>query len=350
MTVSVSDPTVKTIALIDALDTLNLPGLERNLFSSRDWLEVLYATYRLKLCVKYIEQDGGVVSYIVYSVVHNFLEWKICICSYCDYCDCYVRDADDWRMFIKSLQAEYPRYRIAIRNLRDATLRQCPELTVLSKERYHLLDVGEDLEVIWKRTHDSFKSAVKQGQKAGVVVRRCSRPELEKFYDLHLRVRKNKYHVFPQPFKFFDNIWRQYMEHDKGVLLGAYDPAGRFIGGNVYLICGDTLYYKFNTSSLDCLKFRPNNLLFWEGIKYAKERGLQYLDLGSSGYEQHGLILFKDHTGAKIFDITHLGCHPPDYKFSQKRILRVMTKIFTMPWMPNALVKAGSHVIYPFLG
>jgi lipid II:glycine glycyltransferase (peptidoglycan interpeptide bridge formation enzyme) len=121
------------------------------------------------------------------------------------------------------------------------------------------------------------------------------------------------------------------------------------IAANMYLICANTLYYKINTSSLEALHFRPNNLMFWEGIKFAKERGLEYVDLGSSGCEQEGLILFKNHTGAKIYDITHLGYAPPNYKFSQKRILRIMTKSFTLPFVPDFMIKMGSHWIYPYL-
>ena len=340
---------VKTMPLIDAFNLVDLPALNRNLFSSSDWLKVLYKTYGCNLYVKYIERDQKVVSYIIYCVVRNFLEWKICICSYCDYCDCYIERPDDWKVFFESLRAQYPEYRITVRNLRDETVRMYPEFQVLSKERFHILEVSDSLEMVWKRTHDSFRSAVKQSQKSGVIVKRCDKEGLKDFFRLHLNLRKNKYRLFPQPYRFFDNIWQQYIAQNQGALLGAYDPQGNFIGGNIYLICGNTLYYKFNTSSMTALRYRPNNLLFWEGIKFAKERNLSFIDLGSSGYEQHGLILFKNHTGAKCQDITHLGFAPPNYKFSQKRILRFTTRFFTQSWMPAFMVRLGSNFIYPFL-
>lgn len=340
---------VKTLTFNDALRTLKLPGLERNLFSSDRWLSVLLKTYDLRLFVKYIEREGRVASYIVYSAVKNFLEWKICVCSYCDYFDGYIEKAEDWQLFFESLREEYPRYRIAVRNLKDESVRQNPNFKVLSKERFHILDVRPDLDTLWKKTHDSFRSPVKQATKAGVVVKRCGKDGLRKFYGLHLKLRKNKYRLFPQPYRFFDIIWQEYIDQGQGVLLGAFDKENRFIGGTVFLICGNTLYYKFNTSDRDCLKLRPNNILMWEGIKFAKERNLEYLDMGSSGCEQTGLVMFKDHTGAKRLDITHLGFAPPDYKFSQKRILKLMTRTFTLPWMPNFMLKLGSHLIYPYL-
>ncbi len=340
---------VKTLPLLKALESLQLPGLENNLFSSSDWLLVIYKTYRTQIFVKYIEREGKVSSYIVYAVVKNFLEWKVCMCSYCDYCDGYVSGLDDWKLFMGSLMEEYPKYRITIRNLRDTLAREVPDLKVLSLENFHILDVRPDLPAIWKGTHDSFKAAVKQSEKSGVQVKRCDKGELAKFYQLHLRVRKNKYRIFPQPYRFFDVIWEQYMSKRNGVLLGAYDDKGNFLAGNIYLVCGNTLYYKFNTSAQDTLKLRPNNLLFWEGIKYAKERNLEYVDLGSSGLDQKGLVLFKDHTGATSLKITHLGYAPPDYKFSQKKILKLMTTTFTLPWMPDFMVRWGSGIIYPYL-
>ena len=208
----------------------------------------------------------------------------------------------------------------------------------------HVLDPALDTKVFL-----SLISQIKQAEKSGVMVRPCGKDGLRKFYDLHLRLRKNKYRLFPQPYRFFDIIWKGYMEKNAGALLGAFDSRGRFIGGTIYLICGNTLYYKFNTSALDALKERPNNILLWEGIKFAKSRGLRFVDMGSSGLEQKGLIMFKEHAGAEGSFITHLGFHPPDYKFSQKRILCVMTWLFTRPWMPNIFVRWGSSRIYPYL-
>lgn len=340
---------VKTLPFPIAIKTLTLPELDRNLFSSADWILVIDHTYRLRIFVKYIEEEGRVLSYIIYTVVHNFLEDKICICSYCDYCDCHVTSPLHWQELFDTLKKEYPMYRITVRNLRDEIVRQNPNFQQLSKERFHLLDVRSDLDVIWKKTHDSFKSAVKQAQKSGVVVRSCLKEDLKRFYDLHLKVRKNKYHLFPQPYQFFDNIWHQYMEHDQGILLGAFDRDNRMIGANIYLMCGNMLYYKFNTSQIRALSLRPNNILFWEGIKFAKSRKLEFMDLGSSGWEQDGLILFKNHTGAQMSEIMHLGFTPPDYQFSNKIILKILTRFFTNRWMPDIFLRWGSRWIYPYL-
>ena len=57
---------VKTLTFTEAMEHLSLPGFNRNLFSSADWLSVLDKTYALKLYVNYIEREGKLDSYIIY--------------------------------------------------------------------------------------------------------------------------------------------------------------------------------------------------------------------------------------------------------------------------------------------
>jgi lipid II:glycine glycyltransferase (peptidoglycan interpeptide bridge formation enzyme) len=342
---------MKTMPLMEALSSLELPDLQRNLFSSPDWQRVIHATYGLKQFCKYIEEEGRITSYFIYSVVHNFLEWKICVGSYCDYLDCHVSKPQHWHMFFEAIRREYPRYRIAIRNLKDESARQCSDFTLLSKEMHHEIDVRDDLEVLWQNAHRTFKVAYKRALASGLKFRRCNKADLPRFYQLHLRLRKNKYRIFPQPYRFFDNIWRQYIETDQGVLFGAFDKRQAMVAAQIYLVCGDTLYYKFSTSQPQALTLKPNNLLMWEGIKFAKERHLQTIDLGSSDESQEGLIWFKTHIckTTREHAIHHIGYAPKDYKYSRKRILKAYTKFFTMRCMPDFMVGFGSNFIYPFL-
>lgn len=342
---------IKTMPLLEAFAQLDLPDPQRNLFSSPDWQEVIFKTYGLKQYCKYIEENGRVSSYFIYSVVNNIFEWKICVGSYCDYLDCHVSKPEHWHVFFQAICQEFSRYRIAIRNLKDESARLCQDFSELSQEKHHEIDVRDDLDVLWRHACRNFKGAYKQALVNGLEFRRCAKSDLPRFYQLHLRLRKNKHKIFPQPYRFFEIIWRQYMEQDKGVLFGAFDRVGRMVGAQIYLICGDTLYYKFSTSRLDALALRPNNLLIWEGIKFAKERGLRTIDLGSSDPSQEGLIWFKTHICSTTRENTihHIGFAPPDYKYSRKRILKVYTKLFTLPLMPDFMVKFGSNFIYPFL-
>lgn len=340
---------VKTLPLFEALKTLQIPGLQENLFSSPQWFNVIRTAYHPCLFFKYIETDGVIRSHIVYTVVRNFLEWKICVLSYSDYCDAFVLTAQDWKLLFDSLRRDYPEYRIALRTFRDIAARASGLFQELNREYVHVLDLSSDIDTLWKGLEGGFRNQVRQGERRGLVCREGTRADLWSFYLLHVSLRKRKYHIFAQPFSFFQALWEEFIDSGNGFLLCSFDPAGRMVGGNIFLVHNKTLYYKVNTSSAPALELRSNNVLMWEGIKRAKQRGLTALDLGSSGREQDGLVHFKDGTGAVRSEIIHLGYHPPGYVFSRKRILKAYTRLMTQSWVPDAVTRAGSHLIYPFL-
>ena len=252
-------------------------------------------------------------------------------------------------MIFDSFRKEFPEYRIAVRSLRDEKARACGCFHELSRERHHVLDIRPDIDTLWKNLDGSFRNQVRQGERRGLVCREGGLKELGQFYLLHVDLRKAKYRIFAQPYRFFRAIWDEYMPKGNGFLLCGFIPDGKMVGGTIFLVCGNTLYYKVNTSAPAALEYRSNNVLLWEGIKRAKAMGLEFVDLGSSGLEQQGLVHFKDSTGAKRSDIIHIGYHPEGYVFSQKRILKAYTRLMTLPWVPTGITRMGSHLIYPFL-
>ena len=341
--------TVKTILANEALKKIDLPDSQRNLFSSPAWIRVVMRAYGANVFVKYIERDGKVDAYVFYTVVKNFLEWKVCVLSYCDYCDAHISSVEDWRAIFSELKQEYPKFRIVVRSLRDEVARQSGCFEELSHEYFHLLDISSSVDALWKNLKGVFRNQVRQAVRRGLTVRPLFRQELHAFFMMHVRLRKQKYGIFAQPYRFFEIVWEEFMAKDKGFILGAFAPDGRLIGGTMYLVCGETLYYKINTSTLDALEYRSNNLLLWEGIRMARERGLKFVDLGSSGLKQDGLVAFKDSTGAKRMEIIHIGYHPKGYVFSQKRILKAYTKLFNASLVPDQMTSWGSSLIYHFL-
>lgn len=341
--------TVRTMSASKALETLDLPDPQRNLFSSPAWIRAVMRAYGVRVFVKYIEREGRVDSYVFYTVVKNFLEWKVCVLSYCDYCDAHVSSPGDWQAIFQELRSEFPKFRIVVRSLRDEHVRQSGCFDELSREYFHLLDVASGADGLWKNLKGVFRNQVRQAVRRGLTVRPLSRKELPDFFMMHVRLRKGKYGIFAQPYRFFEVLWDEFMARGQGFILGAFSPDGKMIGATLYLICGDTLYYKINTSSLDALGYRSNNLLLWEGIRRACERGLKFVDLGSSGLKQDGLVAFKDSTGARRMDIIHIGYHPSGYVFSQKRILKAYTRLFNASWLPDRVTSWGSSLIYHFL-
>src|SRR5690606_30698311 len=112
-----------------------------------------------------------------------------------------------------------------------------------------------------------------------------SEDDLRAFFEMHLRVRKHKYGLLAQPYRFFRSIWDNFLVPGRGRLLLARVD-GRVVGGVLYLDWGDTVYYKFNASDPGDLGVRPNDLLVWEGLRRAHESGMRWFDFGVSDWDQ----------------------------------------------------------------
>jgi CelD/BcsL family acetyltransferase involved in cellulose biosynthesis len=81
----------------------------------------------------------------------------------------------------------------------------------------------------------------------------------------------------------------------------------------VFLHHRGVLTYKYGASDAHALPLRPNNLLFWEAIRWGCENGMECLDLGRTDIGQEGLRAFKLAWGAEEEELvyTHLGTGRP---------------------------------------
>jgi lipid II:glycine glycyltransferase (peptidoglycan interpeptide bridge formation enzyme) len=140
---------------------------------------------------------------------------------------------------------------------------------------------------------------IARAEREGVVVRRAdARADLaEVFYDLHLRTRRRQ-GVPVQPHRFFRLLWDGLLEPGLGTLLLAYAGATP-VAGAVFLAWNGTVVYKFGASDPAYWHLRPNNLLFWEAIRAACERGDHRFDFGRTELENAGLRAFKSGWGAR---------------------------------------------------
>ncbi len=62
-------------------------------------------------------------------------------------------------------------------------------------------------------------------------------------------------------------------------LFHAYSPDGKYIGGCAFLSSGDKSIFRYKHGATS-YSFNENDLLLWNAIKYAKEAGYSFFDLG----------------------------------------------------------------------
>jgi CelD/BcsL family acetyltransferase involved in cellulose biosynthesis len=318
-------------------------------FHSPDWLQVLTDTYGWEFhAYMILDVRGEPCAGLPFCRIADMLGERIVALPFSDYCDPLVNNADGWRMLIDQLLPEH--LPITVRCLHNNLPLADERFSVFKEARWHGLDLRPDLDAIWKGMHESTHRAIRKSQREGLVVRPAqSEDELRVFFDMHLKIRKYKYGLLAQPYSFFQNIWRRFVEAQQGFILLALSE-DKIVAADFFLICKDTLYYKFNASLPGDLSHRPNDLLIWEGIQCGKNLGLKLLDFGLSDIDQEGLVRYKRKFGTEEKTISFLRHEPNGGPTSAEKEMRALlgklTNRFTDQLVPDLVTERAGEDLY----
>jgi CelD/BcsL family acetyltransferase involved in cellulose biosynthesis len=320
-----------------------------SVFHSPSWMRVLSETYGWEpSAYMTLDDRGEPIAGLPYCRISDMLGERIVALPFSDYCDPLVHDAESWLLLIDRLLPEH--CPITLRCLHNNVPLADERFTLAKQAKWHRLDLRPELDALWKAMHDSTHRAIRKSERAGLTVRLAqSEEELRSFFEMHLKVRKYKYGLLAQPYSFFQNIWRQFVDSQHGFLLLAIHEE-KIVAGDFFLDWKDTLYYKFNASLPGDLPYRPNDMLIWEGVQQAKERGFTYLDFGLSDIDQDGLIRYKRKFGTEektISFLRHTPNGPPTPAERELReLLGKLTNRFTDHLVPDSITERAGEDLY----
>ena len=145
---------------------------------------------------------------------------------------------------------------------------------------------------------DSTRRNIKKAEKEGITATISTSPDsMEAFCRLNAMTRKD-HGLPPQPRHFFQHVQERIISKDMGfIVLGSY--RGAAIAANVYFHFGDQVIYKYGASDKTYQHLRANNLVMWEAIKWACDKGYKTLSFGRTEPENQGLRQFKAGWGAQ---------------------------------------------------
>jgi peptidoglycan pentaglycine glycine transferase (the first glycine) len=122
----------------------------------------------------------------------------------------------------------------------------------------------------------STRTKIRQAQRRGVTVREGGEADLGTF--LHLIEQTSRRQGFPlYPRRYYEQVWRSFAACDRTVLLFA-EHGGQPLASSLLIACGDTVGYKMGGWSGERSNIRPNELLHWTGMQWARERGYRFYD------------------------------------------------------------------------
>lgn len=320
-------------------------------FHSPEWMRVLQETYDFDIQAHVLIDDNGEPrSGIAFCAIEDMMDPRIVSLPFSDFCDPLVVDRDDWNCLIVPLLAEGQR--MSLRCLHNDIPLADKRFDLTYRAKWHSVDLQRDEDDLWMGLHGSARRAVKKAQRDGVMVRTARhKDDLRAFFELHLGVRKYKYQLLAQPYRFFEHIWDHFLADGKGALMLA-DYEGKVIGGVMYLEWQDKLFYKFNASNPEYISLRPNDLIVWEGMKYGRSQGYEYLDFGVSDWDQEGLLQYKRKFATEEKTISFLRYTPagaPSAKEQQiRQLLPQITDLFTDTAVPDLITEKAGDVLYRF--
>ena len=320
-----------------------------SVFHSPAWIQALTDTYGWDAKAHIVlDAEGQPCCGIPFCRISDILGERILALPFSDYCDPLVAEPSLSLHLLGGLLAE--NCSVSLRCLHTALPLADARFTLTKEAKWHGLDLQRPLDEIWNSIHDSSRRAIRKSRREGLQVRLASsESDLRAFFEMHLKIRKYKYGMLAQPYAFFKNIWRHFIERGCGFLLLAV-LGDTILAGDLFLEWKNTLYYKFNASTFGELSHRPNDLLIWEGIQQAKARGLQYLDFGLSDLDQEGLLRFKRKFATEEKTISFLrhvpkGSTSPAEK-EMRALLTTLTGRFTNQLVPDSITELAGEDLY----
>lgn len=320
-------------------------------FHSPEWLRVLQETYDFGIRAHVqVDKSGEPKAGIAFGLIEDMMDPRIVSLPFSDFCDPLVEDREDWNCLIDGLLGNG--HRINLRCLHNQVPLGDERFALVNRAKWHCVDLQREVDDLWQGLHGSARRAINKAQRNGVVVRIAQdKSELRAFFELHLRLRKYKYQLLAQPYRFFENIWDQFIAKGNGALMLAIHEE-QVIGGVMFLEWQDTLYYKFNASSADYIPLRPNDLVVWEGIKYGQAKGYRYLDFGLSDWDQEGLLQYKRKFATEEKTISFLRYTPegsPTDKEKQIRsLLPQLTDLFVNEAVSDRVTEKAGEILYQY--
>lgn len=141
-----------------------------------------------------------------------------------------------------------------------------------------ILDITKTEDEIMAGFESKFRYNIRLAEKKGVVVEEdISESAVEKYYGIY-KVTSQRDSFMIHPLSYYKKVRELIIESGMGTIFLTY-IGGVPVAGVFIFAFGKRVWYMYGASSNESRNLMPNNLIHWNVIKWAKERGYKEYDL-----------------------------------------------------------------------
>ena len=323
-------------------------GPQGNLFISPPWIDAVSGTYGFDAACRMAIGEGGPIAGLAWVPISDIRGDRSSSLPFCDRADPPVADAVRWAALRDSVVG--PDAPFTLRCFDTAIPAADPALHRVGSAAWHGTALDSDVEEIHRRLSKHARRNIAIAQRDGVRVQaRTGLDAVHSFHHLHVQLRKRKYRLLAQPIELFERIWEAFSGAEAVVTLLAHSD-DELIAGALLLVWGDTLYYKFGASRPEYLSLRPNDAIFWAGIRWGVAHRLRMLDWGCSDHDQPGLVAYKRKWSTEERTIVTLRAGGEKARASGEAatVLGELTRLLTDESVPDAITARAGNLLYRY--
>jgi hypothetical protein len=298
---------------------------EGNLFTSRNWLEVLSACYGFKF--KAVADDDGRPR-MFFCIIEDIFGKRIISLPFSDYTELDPLSGEEVACLTWAIREAFPGMPVTVKLLGEH------DLTAEGFNRSrsavcHRIPLAGKMDHIWQRTSHAFRKGVAKAERSGLTFEVSNdQDSLNAFYALLVELRKRKYRILPQSREFYALLLNIFSAEGAGYLC-TVRKEGRVLAAAMVLRSGGMLFDKMGVSDMEFQDLRPNNLLLWEVMKLGNAIGASHLDMGLTQADHEGLLAFKDSLGGERMPVFYHRHNPVGFDLSREQATKEMLKQVT---------------------
>lgn len=323
-------------------------GPQGNLFTSPPWIDAVSGTYGFETTCRMVLGNAGPIAGLAWVAISDILGDRSSSLPFCDRADPPVDAPAGWAALRESVIG--PDAPFTLRCFDTAIPAADPGLHRVGSAAWHGTALDADIDEIHRRLSKHARRNIAIAQRDGVRVEAdTGLAAVHRFHHLHVQLRKRKYRLLAQPIELFKRIWQAFSGAEAVVTLLAHTD-DELIAGALLLVWGDTLYYKFGASRPEYLGLRPNDAIFWAGIRWGVAHRLRLLDWGCSDHDQPGLVAYKRKWSTEERTIVTLRAGGEQARSSGEAgaVLGELTRLLTDESVPDAITTRAGNLLYRY--